>query len=121
MLGNIVQRFEWPLVRKALYKCRLFSVYHCVASVRFLDPSMSTDVVGKVNPCETQGLNGGLFAERVLRGTLSSYRHGPLSHSFTVSRTASDMASLTNIEAVTDIVIRCAFSGKTEKKKDKLC
>ena len=28
MLGDIVQRFEWPLVRKALYKCRPFSAYH---------------------------------------------------------------------------------------------
>jgi hypothetical protein len=24
MLGNIVKRFEWPLVRKALYKCSSF-------------------------------------------------------------------------------------------------
>jgi hypothetical protein len=25
MLGSIVKRFEWPLVRKAVYKCSPFS------------------------------------------------------------------------------------------------
>ena len=26
MLGDIVKRFEWPLVRKELYKCSLFTL-----------------------------------------------------------------------------------------------
>ena len=32
MSGNIIQPFEWPLVRKALYECRPFTIhaFHCL-------------------------------------------------------------------------------------------
>ena len=30
MLGNIAKCFEWPLVRKALYKCSPFTIYFVV-------------------------------------------------------------------------------------------
>ena len=28
MFGNIVKRFEWPLVKKALYTSSPFTIYH---------------------------------------------------------------------------------------------
>ena len=33
VIGNIVKHFEWPLVRKVLYYCSPFTVYHLLGNI----------------------------------------------------------------------------------------